>query len=196
MSTNLEIEFKTLLSMSEYERLQQRFSHVKPIRQTNYYLDTADLKLRSKKLALRIRVFAHKAEMTLKVPQEVGNMEYNIDLPLPEAELLINQKSIIGCAVDLSEIISLLQQEEIPVTEIGLLGSLTTSRQEVEIPIGLAALDNNAYLGHSDYEFELEVPDAEQGREDFDNFLLKNDIEYRYARSKVVRFLDTLRHRH
>ena len=79
MSTNLEIEYKSLLSLAEYDQLKNLFTHVTPVRQTNHYLDSKDFKLRKKKLALRIRTFDKSAEMTLKVPQEVGNIVYNID---------------------------------------------------------------------------------------------------------------------
>lgn len=77
---------------------------------------------------------------------------------------------------------------------ITLIGSLTTIRYEQHLPIGLAALDKNDYLGHTDYELELEVTDSEQGKKDFLAFLKKNHIEFRFSKSKVVRFLDCLRH--
>ena len=50
MQTNLEIEYKTLLSLSEFDQLGKRFSHVAPVRQTNHQFDTPDLKLRANKL--------------------------------------------------------------------------------------------------------------------------------------------------
>lgn len=45
--TNLEIEYKTLLTKDEYNRLLSQMSHVAPVTQTNYYIDTEgfDLKL-------------------------------------------------------------------------------------------------------------------------------------------------------
>lgn len=194
MSTNLEIEFKTLLSMPEYDRLLTRFSHITPIRQTNYYFDTNKLDLRGKRLALRIRTFDKSAEITLKVPQEVGNIEYNIPLSLDCAHNLIDQKSLLDCSKNLSEIFDVLESNYITISDITCIGSLTTIRREYHIGIGKAALDSNSYLNTKDYEFELEVEDADQGRKDFHDFLTKNDVEFRYARSKVVRFLDTRRH--
>lgn len=196
MPTNLEIEFKTLLSMPEYDRLMTRFTHVTPVRQTNHYFDTKDLLLREKRLALRIRTFDKSAEMTLKVPQEVGNMEHNIDLPLEDAQALLAKKSLLGCSLDFSEIFDILEAQNVTLADITCIGSLTTTRREYYNGIGKAALDANEYLGTSDFEFELEVEDEAQGQKDFDNFLAKNDIEFRYARSKVVRFLDTRRHQH
>ena len=52
---HLEIEFKTLLTKDEYNRLAMLFSHVTPVTQTNYYIDTPQSDMRSKKLSLRIR---------------------------------------------------------------------------------------------------------------------------------------------
>lgn len=48
MSTNLEIEYKSLLSLAEYDQLKKLFTHVTPVRQTNHYLDSKDFKLRKK----------------------------------------------------------------------------------------------------------------------------------------------------
>lgn len=194
MSTNLEIEYKSLLSLAEYDQLKKLFTHVTPVRQTNHYLDSKDFKLRKKKLALRIRTFDKSAEMTLKVPQEVGNIEYNIDLSLEEAQQLLGERNIVCGETDLSEICELLTARDINLEEITLIGSLTTIRYEQYLPIGLAALDKNDYLGHTDYELELEVDDSKQGKKDFFDFLDKNRVEYRFSKSKVVRFLDCLRH--
>ncbi|AYG01765.1 CYTH domain-containing protein [Lactococcus allomyrinae] len=194
MSTNLEIEYKSLLSLAEYDQLKKLFTHITPVRQTNHYLDSKDFKLRKKKLALRIRTFDKSAEMTLKVPQEVGNIEYNIALTLEEAQQLLGERNIICGDTDLSEICELLTARDINLEEITLIGSLTTIRYEQQLPIGLAALDKNDYLGHTDYELELEVEDNTQGKKDFFDFLEKNRVEYRFSKSKVVRFLDCLRH--
>ncbi|MFV0555948.1 MAG: CYTH domain-containing protein [Lactovum sp.] len=195
MPTHLEIEYKSLLSLSEFEKLETLFSHVKPIQQVNYYFDSEDLILREKRLALRIRCFSESAELTLKVPQEVGNIEHNIELPLKEAKRFISQKSLLNGKEDISEIINLIKSANVDLNSITCIGSLKTIRREYQMPIGLAALDQNEYLGTSDFEFELEVKDNQKGQEDFLSFLEKNNIEFRYARSKVVRFLDTLRYK-
>ncbi|WP_096817503.1 CYTH domain-containing protein [Lactococcus fujiensis] len=194
MSTNLEIEYKSLLSLAEYDQLKLLFTHITPVRQTNHYLDTPDYKLRRKKLALRIRTFDRDAEMTLKVPQEIGNIEYNISLSLDEAQFLLGEKDLTCGKTDLSEIFDLLIERDIDVSEITVIGSLTTIRYEQKLPIGLCALDKNDYLGHTDFELELEVEENTQGKRDFFDFLEKNQVEYRFSKSKVVRFLDCLRH--
>ncbi|GFH42789.1 adenylate cyclase [Lactococcus hodotermopsidis] len=192
MQINLEIEYKTLLSLGEYDQLAKYFRHLKPIRQTNHYFDSHDLKLRENKLSLRIRTFDNKAEMTLKIPQTVGNLEHNVALTLDEARDILKRKKLPENDTKIQKITNILQNMAINVSDITVLGALTTIRRECQSKIGLMALDKNDYLGKIDYELELEVKDAKTGEIAFDNFLSDNHIEYRYARSKVVRFLEAL----
>ncbi|URZ87160.1 CYTH domain-containing protein [Floricoccus penangensis] len=192
MTTNLEIEYKTLLSLDEYDRLKKYFSHVTPIRQTNHYMDSPDLIMRSNRLALRIRTFDNDAEMTLKVPQAIGNIEHNAALTLEEAHGMLESKKINDNLPQISDILSILKERGIDYRKITVLGSLTTIRQEMETDIGLMALDKNTYFDACDYELELEVQDSVKGKKDFKKFLIDKNVEFRYAKSKVVRFLKML----
>ena len=65
--------------------------------------------------------------------------------------------------------------------------------KEYQTNIGLMALDVNVYADKKDYELELEVSDAEKGKDDFDAFLKENNIDFKYAKSKVARFVATLK---
>lgn len=192
MQTNLEIEYKTLLSLSEFDQLGKRFSHIAPVRQTNHYFDTPDLQLRGNKLSLRIRTFDDAAEMTLKIPQKVGNLEHNITLTSEEAYAILGTKALPQNCINIQSILDLLKGYAIDLSAIRVLGALTTTRREYETAIGLMALDKNEYSGKVDYELELEVADAPSGEKNFNHFLTDNQIEYRYARSKVVRFLESI----
>lgn len=49
------------------------------------------------------------------------------------------------------------------------------------------ALDENDYLGQTDYELEVEVSDAEEGKILFDEFQRKKSIQLEYASSKAAR---------
>ena len=40
---------------------------------------------------------------------------------------------------------------------------------------------------------EAEISDAEKGKDDFDAFLKENNIDFKYAKSKVARFVATLK---
>ena len=185
---HLEIELKTLLKKDEYNRLKDQFTSVTPVLQKNYYIDTPGFKLREKKVAMRIRTFEDWAELTLKVPQSVGNMEYNQTLQLKDAEYyLAKQELPQGLVLDE------LAQHGIQTSEWQVLGCLTTLRYEMQTAIGLMALDKSQYFDMTDYELELEVENHEQGKQDFQKFLEENQIDYQKAPSKLVRFVESMK---
>lgn len=184
---HLEIEFKTMLTQAEHRALLPYFEGLEPVRQTNYYLDTADFSLRQARVALRIRTFSDRAELTLKIPQQVGNYEYNLQLSQAEYQAILDQTAFPD-----GEIKEILQSKGIAPQAIRSLGSLTTIRHEKHTPIGLMALDESHYLGKTDYELELEVQDADQGQADFQAFLAQEQLEYKPGKSKIARFAENL----
>lgn len=184
---HLEIEFKSLLTEDEFVKLLPLFSKVSPVSQTNHYFDTADWRLREMRSSLRIRTFDTQAELTLKISQEIGNMEYNQDLSLQEAEDIL-----AGGSLPTGQIVTILEQENIPAQDLQLLGSLTTIRREMRHEIGLLALDESHYFDKTDYELEVEVEDARTGEQDFHDFLNSQNINYKFAKSKIARFAQNL----
>lgn len=180
---HLEIEFKNLLKKTEYDQLRSLFPEISPIHQTNYYIDSPNWMLREQGMSLRVRTFDEGGELTLKVLQAIGNMEYNQELPsniwphFPD-QLHLPEGSILD----------LIQEEGIDLDQLRILGSLQTERIEVELPIGLLALDKSCYFDQIDYELELEVTNPAQGYEDFKNFLAEHKIEQRKTPTKVARF--------
>lgn len=185
---HLEIEMKTLLTEEEYQKLKNHFSEVKPVTQRNYYLDTPDFYLRQHKIAMRIRTFTTSAELTIKIPQEVGNMEYNQALTLDEANACLEE-----CKLPQGMILDELSNRGVSTSGWIVLGCLTTLRYEKETAIGLMALDQSSYFDVIDYELELEVEDGVQGSYDFQEFLKANDIQYKKAPSKLVRFIKNMK---
>ena len=98
---------------------------------------------------MRIRTFEDWAELTLKVPQSVGNMEYNQTLQLKDAENYLSKKELPQGLV-LDE----LAKHDIKTCEWQILGCLTTLRYEMQTAIGLMALDKSQYFDITDYELE------------------------------------------
>ncbi|HES9212648.1 TPA: CYTH domain-containing protein [Streptococcus pyogenes] len=186
--TNLEIEYKTLLTKNEYNRLLSQMKHVTPVTQTNYYIDTKAFDLKANKMSLRIRTFANSAELTLKVPEKVGNREHNVPLFLEQAKDMIKHGNLPE-----STALDIIISKGIKPSALVTFGNLTTVRRETVIPIGKLALDYNLYANTKDYELELEVSDALQGKIDFDSFLSEHHIAFKYAKSKVARCINTLK---
>ena len=183
---HLEIEFKTLLTKEEYDSLRDFFKEQPPIRQTNHYIDTPDQAIRNHQMALRIRTLADRAELTLKVPQEAGNFEYNQALTFDQVEDFLSKKKLPQ-----GEIASFLTDLGIPLAALDVWGSLETERREKRIPKGLLAFDRSRYNSIEDYELEMEV-DAASDEAYFHEFLKEKQIEYKPAKSKVARLAQSL----
>ena len=60
--THLEIEYKTLLTKDEFNRLNSQLSHVTPVTQTNYYFDSDNFDMKVHRMSLRIRTLPNRAE--------------------------------------------------------------------------------------------------------------------------------------
>ena len=111
MTEQIEIEFKNLLTETEFEHLLRNFhiSRDQFITQRNHYFDTPEFLLKDRACALRIREKDGQYEMTLKQPLPTGQglLETNIELgsetaqailngtPLPENEI-INKIRLLG----------------------------------------------------------------------------------------------------
>jgi len=81
MRQEMEIEFKNLLTNSEYQRIKNFLQLEDPLfkKQENHYFDTNDYALKSHGAALRIREKKGTWELTLKQPRldEHGLIETN-----------------------------------------------------------------------------------------------------------------------
>ena len=92
MSQSIEIEFKNLLSIEEFNKMISYFqlSDDDFFRQINHYFDTKDFALKNLGCALRIREKKEYFEMTLKQPHPDGLLETTQTLTEKEANDLLN----------------------------------------------------------------------------------------------------------
>lgn len=183
----LEIEFKTMLTEDEHKKLLPFFKDIESVTQINYYIDSADFALRDARIALRVRTTPSATEFTLKIPQEIGNLEYNQLLTKKETQKVLQENLFPD-----GKILELLRQQQIPVERLRILGSLKTIRYEKQHEIGLFALDENYYFDKNDFELEVEVKDFVAGRQKFADFLQEKQIEYKIGKSKIARFAENL----
>ncbi|MCD8914374.1 CYTH domain-containing protein [Staphylococcus simulans] len=186
MAINQEIEYKQLLTRDEYDALRNEyFNTLKPFTQKNHYIDTPDFALAEHLMALRIREIKDDYEMTLKVPAEVGLTEYNhITTVIPKQDMHLSPDHLPD------DILSVLQNAEIDVTQLYVLGALTTHRMETEIEEGLLVLDHSEYLGTEDFELEFEVEQPEAGLKKFQQILQTFNIKSYIPKNKVARFFE------
>ncbi|HCT0425810.1 TPA: CYTH domain-containing protein [Staphylococcus pseudintermedius] len=185
MAIEREIEFKQLLDADSYVSIKtQHFKGQTPFKQVNYYIDTVDFQIQSQKMALRIREKADGTfELTLKVPDTVGLLEYNAQFHMQPAENMTLKPSDID-----DDIREVLEQRHVQLDALKILGALTTYRLETQTDEGLLVLDHSLYLGTEDYELEFEVRDFEAGQQAFNNLLAQLKLSPVVPKNKVQRF--------
>ena len=178
-----EIEFKNLLSQNDYEKLYNSLNldQEQTIINKNYYYDHNDI-LKNNNMALRIRDFNKKREITLKIKGKYENIEINIPLPL---EATIEQYNF----ENLPEDIQLeLKKHNIVPKNFYLLQYIETTRKEKDTYEGLLVLDKTTFRNNIvDYELEFEVTDYEKGKENFEKLLNDFNIPFQPAKPKIAR---------
>jgi uncharacterized protein YjbK len=185
LSQNIEIEFKNLLTKSEYNMLLREFqiNEEKIIVQENHYFDTKDFALKKKETALRIRQKKNQFEMTLKQPAPVGILETNQILTEEDALNAIQSGILPSGRIE-----DLLTAIKIPISQLIYFGLLKTYRAELNYMNGMLVLDHSLYLNQEDFELEFEVMNYQQGQKDFKEFLEQYEIPERRTDNKIRRF--------
>ncbi|UTH14458.1 CYTH domain-containing protein [Macrococcus equipercicus] len=180
----LEIEFKNLLDYETFAKLRDSlFKDIEPVTHTNFYIDTPDHQFIDQKIALRIRDSKGRQMMTLKIPQEIGVMEYHGEV----ADHLLDDQYIPPAALP-SNIHDQLTTYPIDLSRLLIVGALSTERRETPYDSGLLVLDASCYLDCEDYEVEFEAQDYESGHEQFEQFLIDYAVPKKTAMNKVQRF--------
>ncbi len=134
----LEYESKIWLTEEEYKDFLSFFSTGKRTVHTNFYYDTDQLELNQKGITYRIRKRKNQYIATIK-KHRMGDRTCSEEISRAVADEL--DCSLFGD----------------PTVE--LKGSLTTERYELRMDEDLQfVLDRNIYLGHTDYEIEIEYP--------------------------------------
>ncbi|MEH7109008.1 CYTH domain-containing protein [Bacillus sp. JJ1764] len=187
MSQNVEIEFKNILSESEYGTLKKAFQipDSQIFLQENHYFDTPEFGLKEQNSALRIRKKQAHYELTLKQPVEKGLLETNQELSESEVTLALNDGILPS-----GEIKRILESIKIPLERIEYFGSLSTYRAQIEYKNGLLVFDHSVYLNTEDFELEYEVQNYEAGKENFLLLLEQYQIPNRKTKNKIQRFYD------
>ncbi|MCA0979802.1 MULTISPECIES: CYTH domain-containing protein [Exiguobacterium] len=185
MTQEVEIEFKSMLTKDEYEKLIQAYKLEDQVRwQANDYFDTPTFQLKKQGAALRIREKKHGQVLTLKQPNEVGLLETHAAITEEEAEDLFKYGIIHDD--QMKQALAPFQLN----AALEHLGRLETNRAEHQTEDGLLVLDESHYLETTDYEIEFEVTNEEAGKRAFERLLAEHGLPYRPAKNKIVRFME------
>lgn len=185
MTQEVEIEFKSMLTKDEYEKLIQAYKLENQVHwQANDYFDTPTFQLKKQGAALRIREKKHGQVLTLKQPNEVGLLETHALITEEEAEDLFKYGIIHDD--QMKQALAPFQLNAV----LEHLGRLETNRAEHQTEDGLLVLDESHYLETTDYEIEFEVTNEEAGKRAFERLLAEHGLPYRPAKNKIVRFME------
>ena len=166
MTKNIEIEFKTALSVEKYQELLELFHLENNIfKQTNYYFDTDTYQLNQKNVVLRIRQKGENHyKVTLKSQSEQGAFESHVLLTKPQAEDMI--KNGFNTKVFFDDLDYFVSYRV----------SLINYRVSTPYEGGVLFLDRCEYCNVTDYEVEFEVSHFTEGQMVFRQFLDKYGI--------------------
>lgn len=188
MNQEVEIEYKNLLTKSEFDHLliQYPFPEKANI-QTNYYLETTDFLLKEKGCALRIRESNNRYVLTLKEPHEYGLLETHDTLTEEEMHRILHDDTLVN-----KDVSNRLYALDVPLSSLHYFGKLTTKRKETKFDHALLVLDHSIYNNTDDYELEVEAPTESIGIQVFEQLLQKQGIQKRITPNKIERFFTSL----
>ncbi|GAF39502.1 adenylate cyclase [Agrilactobacillus composti DSM 18527 = JCM 14202] len=199
MSKELEVEYKNLLTRTEFAAIQKAYDFQAPIIQENHYFDTPTASLKQLGIGLRIRQFVTRAEQTMKIPTTQGDhhlIEITDPLSLAQSQQLVDHQQIWPGGSIGQRLIDLT----IPIEALKIIGFAKTTRYLWPSEFGLLTLDQTSYQDHAqDFECELELtPQAVAKNSEifFMDLLDKYAIPKRPVINKVVRAISHFQKSH
>ena len=143
----IEKEIKKLLSIASYRDLLTIFAWQEVIQQVNHYYLDSDCVLYQKNISVRIREKDNILKLQVKKPLSIQD---GIHIKEEYSEVITSIPSQMSVS-KISEITELL------LSSVELIGSLRTQRHIYSYDLDTTIyLDQNNYLGHVDYELEIE----------------------------------------
>lgn len=189
MQKNLEVEFKSLLTKDEYERLIEKFKGNRFDFQTNHYFDTNRFSLKALGCSLRVRE-RDDFEVTLKKKKGYAMQEYNLKISKEEFEEIVSSGFILDDNLQ-QEVYGLIENQKL----INFM-SLSTLRMYFPYNNGVLFIDKSEYLGVTDYELEYEAKSYHAGKKEFIEIISELGIQYKKADKKIKRAYNAYKSQH
>jgi len=177
MNKNIEIEFKTEITVEKYQELLSLFNLENNIfKQVNHYFDTDDYKLNQEKIVLRIRQKGENHfKVTLKSQSEFGAFESHVLLQKDQAlDMIKNGFNTKDYFDDIDYFVTFRV-------------SLDNYRVSTPYEGGVLFLDRCEYCNITDYEVEYEVGNYHEGEKLFHQFLEDHNIPFKQTKRKSER---------
>jgi len=176
----LEFEKKGLITKVVYEKIIKNNVVSSETFQTNYYFETSDDYFKNNHSALRVRLTDSYCELTLKIRNNLSNIEYNHPITDEAFFNLINTFKIpdvilpyIDADVTLSKVIS-----------------FETKRSVINYKDHKIEIDLTNFGAQTDYEIEVEGENMKVATKIFNAFVKDNNIKVSTSRDKIARYFE------
>ena len=189
MQKSTEVEFKSLLTREEYERLMDQFKGNRTDLQTNHYFDTSRFSLKALDASLRVRE-RDSFELTLKKKKGYTLQEYT--LPIDEEVFKMIKETGVIPESELKEELTPIIGEQ----KLNNFLSLSTYRMFFPYKKGILFIDKSTYLGITDYELEYEAKNYHDGKKEFVQLIGELQIQYKKSEKKVKRAFNAYKRSH
>ena len=189
MAKELAVEFKTLLTKTEYLRLSKLHTDKQSNLQINYYFDTPRFTLKASDIGLRVRK-RDKYELTLK--RKKGYVLQEINEELTEEQF----KEFIETGIIPSENINNELNDIIKGQSIVNYMTLSTFRIFYPYKNGMVYIDKCEYVDTIDYEMEYSTSNYDEGKRVFIELVKENNIVYKKSQPKIKRAYEALKRKY
>ena len=189
MQKGTGVEFKSLLSIEEYERLIDKYKGNKTDFQTNHYFDTPRFSLKALDTSLRIR---ERESLDITLKRKKGYSINEISIPISQSDFdEIKETGIIKFPEISEELLPLIGEQKV----VNFL-SLSTLRMFLQYGNGILFIDKSEYLGVTDYEIEYAATSYHQGKKEFIELISTLEIQYKKADKKIKRAYNAFKRLH
>jgi len=189
MQTSTEVQFKTLLTLEEYNKLMDKFKGNRMDLQTNHYFDTPRFSLKALDSSLRVRE-RDSLELTLK--RRKGYSLKELSLPIDNDTFEeIRSTGVIPNSDIKTELASLIGNQKL----VNFI-SLSTLRMFFQYKNGILFIDKSKYLDIIDYELEYEAKNYNEGKKDFIKLIGELGIQYKKSEKKIKRAFKAYKRMH
>ncbi|MFA6627180.1 MAG: CYTH domain-containing protein [Bacilli bacterium] len=185
-------EFRSILTIEEYQFLMKQFTDSKSDIQTNHYFDTSRFSLKAQDILLKVKERDGQLEMFLKLKKGYQMAEFTHPITHKELDEII-KTGIIPFPEIVSELSNIIKEQKM----MNFL-SLSTKRNFLSYGSGALFIDESRYCYPTiiedgkiivviDHEIEYDAKSYEQGINEFINLIKDYNIVYKKADKKIKR---------
>lgn len=172
------VEFRTLLSKSEYDRLIEKFRGNKSDLQTNHYFDTRRFSLKAHDASLKV-VEREDLRLVLKKKKGYNFVEFPLLIDQDVFKEICDNGMVPNGEIS-SELTPLIGEQKL----VNFL-NLSTLRLFLPYKNGILYIDKSMYLGLVDYELVYET--KSHNLKEFVRLIGEFELEYKKTEKKIKR---------